>query len=415
MFLLSAAFFIAAPGGAAGLPEASQYRGEIRRGPDGKLMVVEPAKTAGGAAAGQPATMRVGPAEKVRTISEAARLARDGEVIEIQPGEYHGEPAVWTQDRLTIRGAPGARPRLFADGAAAEEKALWVVRGGAVRVENLEFRGARVPDGNGAGIRFERGRLNVHRCAFIDNEMGILTANDPALELEVSDSEFSAAPRHEGALHHLLYVGGIGRFTLTGSRFSNGYRGHLVKSRARVSRVRYNLLADGADGRASYELEFPNGGFVVAVGNVIAQSAGSENAILVSYGAEGPRWPENALYFAHNTLVNARPDGGTYVKLWPEKLAGAPAFLINNLTVGAGDFYPPPLGRFEGNASAPERALISYAGLPLRLKPDDPRRGSVRVPGDAPGESLLPDAEFTLPAGARPIHPAAALAPGAFQ
>ena len=74
------------------------------------------------------------------------------------------------------------------------------------------IRGARVADGNGAGIRFERGQLVVDRCAFVDNEMGILTANRPELTLEVSDSEFSAAPHHEGALHHLLYVGAIGRF-----------------------------------------------------------------------------------------------------------------------------------------------------------------------------------------------------------
>jgi hypothetical protein len=47
---------------------------------------------------------------------------------------------------------------LHADGLHAEGKALVVVRGGRrPRVENIEFRGARVPHGNGAGIRFERG------------------------------------------------------------------------------------------------------------------------------------------------------------------------------------------------------------------------------------------------------------------
>lgn len=104
-----------------------------------------------------------------------------------------------------------------------------------------------------------------------------------------------------------------------------------------------------------------------------------------------------------------------FLKLWPERLAGAEAWILNNLTVGNGDLYQPPYGRFEGNRSAPESALIDYAGLPVRLKPDDPLRGSVRVPGMARDEELIPDAEFTLPAGTRPIHPGSSLAPGAFQ
>jgi hypothetical protein len=102
--------------------------------------------------------MVVGPGERIATITEAARLARDGEVIEIRPGTYRGQPAVWTQDRLVIRGS-GERPVMLADGRHAEGKGIWVVRGGEVRIENIEFRGARVPGGNGAGIRFERGRL----------------------------------------------------------------------------------------------------------------------------------------------------------------------------------------------------------------------------------------------------------------
>jgi hypothetical protein len=261
-------------------------------------------------------------------------VAHNGEVIEILSGDYRGQPAIWTQDNLTIRGN-GERPVLFADGRDAEGKALWVVRGGAIRIENLEFRGARVRDGNGAGIRFERGRLSIHRCAFIDNEMGILTGNSPELTLEISDSEFADAPRHEGTLHHLLYVGAIGRFVLTGSRFSNGYRGHLVKSRARENHVRNNLLADGPDGRASYELEFPNGGLAHVVGNVIAQSATTDNPILVSYGAEGSRWPDNVLHFEYNTLINERHEGGTFLRLWPEKFPdGLDARILDNLTIG---------------------------------------------------------------------------------
>ena len=399
---------------AENLPDSPTYRGEIRRNADGRLTVIDNSATAARSEVDKPATLIVGAQEKIRTITEASKVARDGDVVEIRSGEYRGQTAVWTQNNLVIRGS-GKRPVLIADGKSAEGKGLWVVRGGAVRIENLEFRGVRVRDGNGAGIRFERGHLVIHRCAFIDNEIGILTANSPELSLEISDSEFADAPRHEVDLHHLLYVGAIGKFVLSGSRFSNGYRGHLVKSRARENHVLYNLLADGPGGRASFELEFPNGGIAYVIGNAIQQSASSDNSVLVSYGAEGPRWPDNALYFVHNTLINDRHNGA-FLKIWTEKFPGdIESWVVNNLTVGNGDLFPPSQGRFEGNLSAPQRELIEYAGQPLRLKATSPLRGQVRVPGKARDIELLPSAEFSLPSGQRPVSPGSSLAPGAFQ
>ena len=58
---------------------------------------------------------------------------------------------------------------------------------------------------------------------------------------------------------------------LEGSRLQRGYRGHR-KSRARVSEVRYNLLADGPRARPPTKLEFPEAGTAVVTGNVIARA-----------------------------------------------------------------------------------------------------------------------------------------------
>jgi hypothetical protein len=316
---------------ADGLPPPPDYRGEIRRDSAGRLAIEAVAvdKSLPGPAA--KATMVVGPGERIVSISEAARLARDGEVIEIRPGTYRDQPAVWTQNRLLIRGS-GDRPVML--GGDAEGKGIWVVRGGQVRIENIEFRGARVAHFNGAGIRFEKGQLSIDRCRFVDNEMGILTGNQASLTLEISDSDFADAPHHPGDLHHLLYVGAIGKFVLRGSRFSGGHLGHLVKSRARESHVLYNMLVDGKDGKASYELEFPNGGVAYVIGNAIGQSAGTDNPALIAYGSEGPRWPDNALYLAHNTLVNDR-HAGDFLQVRAEKFpAGIEIWQLNNLLVG---------------------------------------------------------------------------------
>ena len=397
------------------MPPAPDYLGEIRRAPDGRLQAMpETVAAAATARALAPATMIVGPGERISSLSEAARQARDGEVIEIRPGTYRGQPVVWTQDKLIIRGA-GERPVMLADGKSAEGKAIWVVRGGRVLIENVEFRGARVPSLNGAGIRFEKGHLVVRNSAFFDNEMGILTANHADMSLEVVDSEFGDAPHTQGDLHHLLYVGAIGRFSLRGSRFANGYLGHLVKSRARENHVLYNMLVDGAGGKASYELEFPNGGVAYVIGNTVGQSARTDNPKMLSFGAEGGRWPENALYMAHNTLINDF-HAGSFVHVWSDKLAGdVEVWLLNNLLVGNGELSRPAQGRFDGNRAVGRGELIEQGGVPSRLTSGSPLRGAVRPPGEANEVALLPSAEFTFPVGTRSLRVGSRLAPGAFQ
>ena len=397
------------------LPPAPDYLGEIRRAPDGRLQAMpETVAAAATARALAPATMIVGPGERISSLSEAARQARDGEVIEIRPGTYRGQPVVWTQDKLIIRGA-GERPVMLADGKSAEGKAIWVVRGGRVLIENVEFRGARVPSLNGAGIRFEKGHLVVRACAFFDNEMGLLTANHADMSLEVVDSEFGDAPHTQGDLHHLLYVGAIARFSLRGSRFANGYLGHLVKSRARENHILYNMLVDGAGGKASYELEFPNGGVAYVIGNTIGQSAGTDNPKMLSFGAEGARWPENSLYMAHNTLINDF-HAGSFVHVWSDKLAGdVEVWLLNNLLVGNGELSRPAQGRFDGNRAVGRGELIEQGGVPSRLTSGSPLRGAVRPPGEANEVALLPSAEFMFPVGTRSLRVGSRLAPGAFQ
>ncbi len=271
-----------------------------------------------GAAAQTPASLlQVGPGRDIQTLADAARRARDGDTVEVDAGTYRGAAAVavWQRDRLTLR-AVGGRVRLLADGAAAEGKAIWVVRGGQVQVQGFDFEGTRVAARNGAGIRFEAGRLTVRDCRFVDNEMGLLTSNDPRAELTVQNSEFARNQRPDGH-NHQLYAGSIGRLTVTDSHLHHGTTGHLLKSRAAVSHISRNRLVDGPEGSASYELEFPNGGVAVVLDNLIRQSPRTQNPIMISYGAEGYRWPANTLVLAGNTLVDDLPQAGTWLRVFP--------------------------------------------------------------------------------------------------
>lgn len=366
------------------------------------------------AGSGQAAVIAVGPLESVRRIADAARVARDGDTVLIQPGTYTGDVTVWPQKSLEIRGA-GVRPVLDAGGAVAEGKAIWVFSEGHFKVSNIAFRGARAADHNGAGIRFERGRLEVRDCLFEDNEHGILTANFADAELTVADSVFRDAPQDSRSLHHLLYVGRIGRLSVEGSRFHGGYQGHLLKSRARHNDIRYNLLVDGQAGRASYELEFPEGGVAVVVGNVIGQGADSANPTLLAYGAEGGRWPENRLLMAHNTLISEGWRPALFARVWGDRLPDDTRIMTrNNLTVGFGIFTLGLPGRHQGNYALPPGALDPLR-LDFTLATGSLLRGRVNRLEQADEAALRPTAEFRFPVGRTPLVEPARWVPGAFQ
>jgi hypothetical protein len=230
-------------------------------------------------------------------LDAALAQAADGDTIEIGAGSCRGEVGVITQRRLTLRGV-GERPVFRADGRSAEGKAILVVRSAhensAIRVENLEFRGARVADRNGAGIRFERGRLQVVRCAFVDNENGILTAGHADAELSISDSDLSQAPPAT-PLPHLLDAG-----------------------------------------------------------NIASQSAGTSNPTVVSYGAEGYDDRAQGLVFSDNTVINAATRPATFLRV-REAVRPFEQKRLNNRFFGPGDAGGATAA--DGNTTAPLGAL----------------------------------------------------------
>ncbi|MCB1928588.1 MAG: hypothetical protein KDH17_11205 [Rhodocyclaceae bacterium] len=354
------------------------------------------------------ATLVVGPGQPIATVADAARLARDGDTVAIMPGAYRGDVAVWRQKKLRIIGLPPGAV-LQAAGNSAEGKAIWVFRDGDFTVENVEFRGARVADRNGAGIRFERGRLEVVGCRFIDNQTGILTANFSDSILVIRDSEFRDAPAVPGGLPHLLYVGRIDFFEISGSHLHGGHRGHLLKSRARRSRIAYNLILDDPTGSASYEIDLPDGGDVELVGNIVGQSAHTDNPTVIAYGAEGAIWPNNRLHAAHNTMLASGWRPAWFVRSW---IDGAEIVTRNNVTIGLGVFTSLLAGDHRGNLALPPD---TFDLATLELRPPFDRMVAAWPPAP-PVEGLhplRPLRRFVRPIGTVVRDDFGAAAPGA--
>jgi len=277
----------------------------------------------------RPHIWRVGPHRALTAPSAAAAVAHDDDTVLIDAGTYTGDVAVWTQSDLTLRGV-GGRVRLKAAGNSAQGKAIWVIAGDRTRVDRIDFSGAAVADGNGAGIRQEGAGLTITRSSFHDNQDGLLTGANPESDIVIRRTRFVGNGAGDGYTHN-LYVGDVRSLTVTGSYLAAADVGHEVKSRAARTTIVGNRITD-ANATASYSIDLPNGGSALVAGNVIIQGPRSENPILISYGAEGLTQPSHTLRVINNTLVNRR-SAGTFVHV----ATGARATLRNNLLVGPGE------------------------------------------------------------------------------
>jgi len=354
-------------------------------------------------------TLLVGPQHSLKMPSEAARAARDGDVVEIEPGVYAGDAAVWVQNRLTLRGR-GGMAHLRADGAQAEGKAIWVIKGAGYTIERIEFSGAKVPDRNGAGIRAQGPGLTVRNSSFHDNENGLLAGNDLERDIVIEHSEFARNGAGNGQSHN-VYAGQVRSFTLRYSYSHHAIVGHNVKSRAIKNYIVYNRIADEQDGRASLAIDLPDGGLSFVMGNLIQQGPENDNRTIVGYGMEGYRNLLNELYFVSNTVVNDDPKGGRFVYIRP----GADAVrLINNLFAGPGEFLAGK-GESRGNVRTARSDFTDPDKLDYRPKAGAAGIGKGVDAGSAYGFSLRPAAEYLHPLGMRPRPTAGPLDLGALQ
>ncbi|WP_297448566.1 hypothetical protein [Ferrovum sp.] len=357
-------------------------------------------------------TLHVGPTEPIKSISVAASMARDGDVVQIDAGDYHEDVvASWGQNDLLIQGV-GGNARLFADGRSAEGKALWVVRGGRIRIENIDFMNTRVSDRNGAGIRFEKGDLWIRNCLFFANENGLLTSDEESSSLVIENSEFAYNGAGDGFSHD-LYVGKLNSLVVLASYFHHANVGHLFKSRALRNDILYNRLTDEMGGRASYELDLPNGGTALVLGNIIQQGVDTENSTVISYGEEGMSGPDNVLYLASNTLVNDKEGAGAFLRV-PK--AGARVISVNNLLVGYGEYHV-PVGLVSSNdLKADWQVFYRPLRQDYRLEGPVDERLHYETPSAmlAPGIDLVPHAEPVVPRQVSVLKRAPAY-PGALQ
>lgn len=260
----------------------------------------------------QPATsVLVGPQRLYKMPSEAAKVARAGDTVRIDPGTYV-DCAYWSAPNLIIEGAGDG---VVIRDKSCGDKGIFVITADNVTVRNLTLAGAAGPSKNNAGIRLEGSGLTVNGVRFLDNENGILANANPTSQITISNSLFERNGKCEPECAHGIYVNRVDRLRVTNSTFRDQRIGHHIKSRARNTEITACTIDDGPTGTASYLIDIPNGGSVNIVNNVLHKGPLSENrAIAIAVGAEGGS-PDTAHFrIAGNRFFSDTPGTVAFVR-----------------------------------------------------------------------------------------------------
>ncbi|TMJ17883.1 MAG: right-handed parallel beta-helix repeat-containing protein [Alphaproteobacteria bacterium] len=235
------------------------------------------------------------------TLQDAVSAIGGGQgTIVIAPGRYR-QCAVQEAGRVTYAAAqPGTA---ILDGVACQGKAALVLDGASATVEGLIFQNIRVEDGNGAGIRLQKGDLTVRESMFRNSESGILSHDDSGATIRIDRSTFSGLGRCDRGLDcaHSIYIGDYGNLIVERSRFERGMGGHYVKTRAARIEVTDSSFDDTAGHATNYMIDLSNGATGTIARNIFVQGKDKENySAFIMVAAEGARHSSRGLAISGN-------------------------------------------------------------------------------------------------------------------
>jgi hypothetical protein len=221
--------------------------------------------------------------QRFATLQEAVNTIGQGRgTIRIAPGTYR-QCAV-QEGGVIVYEAPEPGSVTFT-ARSCEGKAAFVLRGIGAEIRGITFSNLRVADGNGAGIRLEKGALNVAYARFENSQQGILTADDPTGRITITRSTFTGLGTCENSAGcaHSIYIG------------------HYVKARSREVRIENNSFDDANGKGTNYMIDLPAGSIGRIADNWFVQGRDKENySAFIALGAEDLLHPSDGLEVASN-------------------------------------------------------------------------------------------------------------------
>lgn len=256
--------------------------------------------------------LTAGPGREFDLPSKAIAAAADGDTVLIEPGTYF-DCATLTANGVTVAGhAPGV---VLSDKTCGG-KAILVIQGDDAVVRDVTLARARVPDGNGAGVRLEGQSLLLQRVQFVNNEVGVLAGIGGPGSVHVVQCRFEGGGVAGDKPSMAVLAGPVAVLQVQQSVFT-GVKGSQIGSTALQTELTGNrietsrLAVSAASGNLLLEdnvleLAPDNTGrqaAVVASGdtrvvmrrNRLANATGRPAAMLLDWSSETPKLEDNVV------------------------------------------------------------------------------------------------------------------------
>ena len=225
---------------------------------------------------------RVG-ARRYSVLKEALAILRDGETLDIDPGDYREE------DACGQSGASGITINCHGATfyAVWSGKAAFTLEGDDVTINDAGGVGLFNADGNGGLIRFEGRNCSVNNLRAFRCEMPYLSGLKHSDSVEtivrpyIRDTEGHSPA---GGIGHGLYFGRCAEARVIDPDIEGTVLGHLVKSRSARTVIAGGRLAKGP--HTSRVLDQALGGRVELGGNLHIKSIRADNPDIIGFGAE---------------------------------------------------------------------------------------------------------------------------------
>jgi Right handed beta helix region/Secretion system C-terminal sorting domain len=348
-------------------------------------------------------TWRVGATRTYTRPSQVCALVGNGDSVLIDAGTYMGDTAHWTANHLFLSGV-GGMALLNSGGHVFGDKGIWVIDGDSTTVEYIEFSGAvaDLSSNNGAGIRMEGSGITIRHCYFHDNQDGILTNPDTSSVILIEYSEFYHNGIQLGGAGsgycHNLYIGHSKSLTFQYNYTHQAVVGHELKSRASQNFILYNRFSDEDTGSGSRDMDIPNGGLTVIIGNVIEKGPKAQNSNVMEYGLEGLSNADSQLYVVNNTFVNDYGSSASFVQVQP---GISLCKMYNNVFAGGGTVFVGTAATLDSShnwtGDTAMAMLVSPTGYNYNLKATSLLINRGVSPGAAGSFSLTPLHEYAHP------------------
>jgi hypothetical protein len=214
------------------------------------------------------------------TLATALAALRDGQTLDIAPGDYPADAGYSKASNITIRCVGGEAVFHAQHGG----KSTFVLAGNNVTLANLAGEGIINSDGNGGLVRFEGANLTAAGIRIDHCQTGILTGNaHPASIVRLANLKGTKNGTPGDGQSHAIYIGVCAELRITDADLSDTFIGHLIKSRAARNLISGCKLVEG---RASRAIDICNGGVLKISNTYIKQTQETDNPDIIGYGAE---------------------------------------------------------------------------------------------------------------------------------